>query len=730
MQAGIYNFLNFLSLNQQFSIPIFQRNYSWTEKQCKQLFKDILKVSKNDENNHFLGSIVYLKQYSIVVSPISKIMIIDGQQRITTITILIAALTDFLFKNPQDNLSPENLISSYLFNNKEKGSLRYKLVLNDVDEKTLNKIVENLGSNIKLNFNKDDSQRIYKNYEYFRKNINDNNVMNIYKGLHKLLIVYIALDGNDDNPQLIFESLNSTGLELTQSDLIRNYVLMDLDVDNQNYLYKTYWQVIENNFRDKKPKTFDSFIRAYLTTKIGKVPTLRGNDIYNNFKEYSERFNNFEDLVKEIYKYSEYFLNFAFNEEKDNDLRNAFISLNKMGYDVTRPFIMDLYKDYDNDLLDKEEFIELLKYTESYLMRRFICGIESNSLNKTFAKMYEEMMNLNDKYDLNYLNSFKTILLLKDSYKIMPKDNEFMNHFKEADLYNIRTKNRNYLFDKLENFGFEKEPTNIESYTIEHIMPQTLTEEWKEELGSDWEETYKNYLNTIGNLTLTGYNSNLSNKSFKSKQEMKGGFKDSSIRLNKYIRNLNKWNKEEITKRTGRLFKLAKKIWPYPKVDENILHQIKVEHDNRKDKKIPSKSEKLRREYWETLSIELDKGSHNFYPGKISFNSFYILNFKKESCHISLGFTPSFKKIKIQLYIYNSKELFDYLYNQKEQIESELGEKLIWDRRDDKLSSSIFIEKYAYLNNKDNWDKLIKWHIDMADKFSDIFLDRVNEFES
>lgn len=556
MDAGKEQLLYFLSQNQQLSIPIYQRKYSWTEKECKQLLDDILRVGESNEQNHFIGSIVYLNQKGHIASPINKLMIIDGQQRITTITILISAIVDFLSRNPNDNIMPpRNLISYYLLNDREIGETRYKLILTQDDKKTLIKILDCLENSEEILFTTEDSIRIRENFGYFAKNINNENIEILFNGLNKLLIIFVALEHNIDNPQLIFESLNSTGLELSQADLIRNYILMGLLPEDQEKLYNDYWHEIEILF-EKNEGNFDKFIRDYLTVKTDKVPVFR--NIYTDFKKYS-RTTNVHDLVKDIHKFAFYFKSIAFEGEENPQLKEALDSLRSMGYDVTDPFLLHLYRDYKEGILSTDDFCEMIKYTESYLLRRLICSIPTPSLNKTFAGMYAQI----DKD--NHLSSYKEVLLSKENYQRMPDNREFARNFRLRDIYNLRSKNRDYIFDKFENWG-SKEKTNIQNYTIEHIMPQNpnLSVEWKNELGENWEDIQKTYLHTIGNLTLTGYNSELSDKSFIEKRDMPGGFRESAIRLNIVLQDLEHWNESEIKKRTERLIGKAKQIWPYP----------------------------------------------------------------------------------------------------------------------------------------------------------------------
>ncbi|MFM5882236.1 MULTISPECIES: DUF262 domain-containing protein [Methanobrevibacter] len=556
MDAGKLQLLYFLSQNQQLSIPIYQRKYSWSEKECSQLLEDILRVGESDEQNHFIGSIVYMNQKGHIASPINSLMIIDGQQRATTITLLISAIVEFLFKNPNDNvMSPENFISYYLLNDREKGETRYKLILTQDDKRTLIKIIDYLETSDEIPFDSNDSIRIKENFEFFKKKINTDNIEILFNGLNKLLIIFVALEHNIDNPQLIFESLNSTGLELSQVDLIRNYILMGLVPEEQEKLYNDFWHEIETLF-EKNEGNFDKFIRDYLTVKTDKVPVFR--NIYSDFKKYSAQID-VKELVKDIHKYAFYFNSIAFGAEENPKLKESLDSLNSLGYDVTDPFMLHLYRDYKENKLSTDDFCEIIKYTESYLLRRLICSIPTPSLNKTFAGMYVQIDNT------SHLSSYKAILRSKENYQRMPSNREFVANFRQRDIYNLRSKNRDYIFDKFENWG-SKEKTNIQNYTIEHIMPQNpnLSQDWKLELGEQWADIQKTYLHTIGNLTLTGYNSELSDRSFNEKRDMAGGFKDSAIRLNIYLQDLNNWNENEIKLRTNRFVEKAKTIWPYP----------------------------------------------------------------------------------------------------------------------------------------------------------------------
>jgi len=298
--------------------------------------------------------------------------------------------------------------------------------------------------------------------------------------------------------------------------------------------------------------------------KLGRIPNI--GEVYSNFKSYqrSKIQTPISKIVSDIYRFSNYFVNMAFLNEKDPEIKRLLSDINTLKVDVAYPFLLEVYDDYANHLLSREDFIAILKLIESYVFRRVICGVPTNSMNKTFATLAKEI----DKE--SYLDSVQVALLLKDSYRRFPNDEEFRAAFTIKDVYNFRS--RNYLLRKLENYR-EKELVNVESCTIEHIMPQNdqLSTEWQEELGTNWQEIHAKYLHTIGNLTLTGYNSELSDRSFREKRDMEGGFAHSPLRLNRDLASLERWNEEEIKKRAHNLADIAVKIWSIPQLSPEQL---------------------------------------------------------------------------------------------------------------------------------------------------------------
>jgi len=573
MKATEANLLKFLRKSpQQFVIPIYQRNYSWTEEQCQQLWSDLLRAGRDkDTNGHFIGSIVYVERGLSTVTTQEALLVIDGQQRLTTTTLLIAALAEHFEVNqlPEllDSFSARKLRNYYLVNPDEEGERHYKLILSETDKETLLAILKKSPSPHEA------GNRIKQNYKLFQGLIDkyQGELEAICQGLAKLLIVDVSLDRTQDNPQLIFESMNSTGLELSQADLIRNYILMGLEPRLQTELYGNYWKPMEKAFGQAAYVThFDPFMRHYLTTKTGEIPNVR--EVYAAFKTFSRSNQvNITELVKDIHAYASYYCAMALGTEADPQLKQAFHDLRELKVDVAYPFLLDAYHDYKQSRLAAGEMLSIVRLVESYVFRRAICAIPTNSLNKTFAGLSRTL-----KKD-RYLESVQAAFLLLPSYRRFPGDEDFQCEIKRRDLYNFRS--RSYWLRRLENHG-RKERIVFEDYTIEHILPQNeaLSPDWQAELGSDWQRIQQIWLHTLGNLTLTAYNSEYSDYPFAYKRDQvtnaegkKIGFKYSALNINEGLGTLEKWDEDAIKARAERLAKEATKVWTMPLLDSSVL---------------------------------------------------------------------------------------------------------------------------------------------------------------
>ena len=554
MDAAVIPILRFLQGPKQFFIPIFQRMYSWEKHHCQQLLDDVVRVGENPNvSSHFLGSIVYMQPAPQNEGVVRRLLVIDGQQRLTTLSLLLSVLGTAIDEQGIDiGIDPKRLSNYYLFNVEEEGELRYKQLLTKHDKETLICLLE------KRALPANPSSLLRDNYGFFQGQLRDIDIKTVYKGIQKLKIVDIVLDRTEDNPQLIFESLNSTGLSLSAADLIRNYVLMGQEESFQNRLYEAFWFPMEESFGDQYAKRFDRFVRDYLTFRTRQIPNIKR--VYEKFKEHVPATGTsveLENHVKDLSRYAKHYVDFALLEEEDIELRACLEDIHELRVEVAYPFLLEVYEDYTKDLIEKADLIQILRLIESYVFRRAVCNWPTNRLNSIFATLMPKI----DKND--YLKSLKKSFSEMRTYSHYPTDFEFKAELLLRDVYNFKVPK--YLLRKLENQERPGEPINVDDFTIEHVMPQTLTKEWQQELGENYSQIHDEWLHTIGNLTLTGYNPKYQNLPFKKKRDMPNtGFRTSPLYLNESLAREVKWNKESIVARGKELVKRACEIWIYP----------------------------------------------------------------------------------------------------------------------------------------------------------------------
>lgn len=577
------------------------------------MWDDIIKTGGNDQiEGHFIGSIVFVHD-GIYTTNYNELLIIDGQQRLTTITLLFIALRDHLNDEDEflEKFSCQKIQNRYLINSDEKGDKKFRLILSESDKDTLLSLIDE-------NKRKpsEPSSKIMENFKLFEEWIrkNTDKLETIFKGLDKLMIVWIALKKGKDDPQLIFESMNSKGIELTQPDLIRNYIIMETEVEKQENFYNQYWRAMEEDFKQNET-LFNQFVRHYLTIKTRDIPNI--SKVYEAFKRYQqERGIGIEDLLKDLQKYCGFFCQIVFKKEADKDLNKALGFLVDLEMDVIYPLLLELYSDYSDGVLSKQDFIPIIYLTESYICRRTVCGIPSNGFNKFFASFTKKIQK--DEYLKSIEKYFGSLI----ENRRFPNNDEFKNLFITIDFYNL--KETRYFLERLENFN-TNEPVDTQKCTIEHIMPQTLTEEWERDLGKNFQAIHDKYLHTIGNLTLTGYNEKYSNNSFQEKRDMEKGFEQSPLKLNQSLKDLESFGEKEIEKRANDLADWALKIWTYPKLDAETLEKYK-QKGKREKKAYDLSSYKFgshSRELFDILSKEikaLDKRvTENFMKAYIAY---------------------------------------------------------------------------------------------------------------
>lgn len=566
---------------KRFIIPVYQRNYSWKIENCRQLFDDLVKVSTNQRNMHFFGSLV-----SVYNGVSEEFLIIDGQQRVTTISLLLLAIHNILKEGKlvaEDNRLLEKVYKKYLVDEYDPTERRIKL-------KTVNRDFEAFE---KL-FDEDPSEYIPNsditiNYLYFYERIlkEEISIDELYESVSKLMVINITVN-EDDNPQLIFESLNSTGVDLTEGDKIRNFVLMGQSVENQELYYKKYWSKIEvctgNDNRDNNGVSL--FVRDYLSVMKQSTPSM--DKIYPVFKNYVfEKEISIEDLLSELLDYARLYEVLTKSRFNDEIVNASIYRLNYMETTVSRPFFLQVLNLHKTGVLTVQDLRRIFLIVENYLFRRNICEVPTNALNKIFLTLDREIFRYDGSYD-NYVEKMIFALTSKKESGRFPDDQEFANALSEKQVYLMRGHFKNYLFERIENYGTDEVKdvyARIENgkYTIEHIMPRTLTPQWKEALGDEYEEIYATWIHRLANLTLTAYNSSYSNNPFVDKRDAENGFKNSGIRMNQIIAQKERWTLAELEERDEYLVTKALDIWAYPstsyKPEEKQLDSVSLDDD-------------------------------------------------------------------------------------------------------------------------------------------------------
>lgn len=636
MDARKGNIYEILNGNKQFLIPVYQRYYSWDIEQCQRLWNDIVEMQKKGKVGHFVGSIVNIAEQAMPTG-VQKYMIIDGQQRMTTLTLLLLALRNYAVQNPGDTTINARRIDNMLLKNEyELGDERYKLLLTETDRDILMRLVEDKP------IAEGTRSRLLENYRFFAGKISDRELLpaEIYESIGKLQIVNITLDRTVDDAQAIFESLNSTGKELSESDLIRNYVLMGLEPSEQTYVYEHLWRPMELLFTyEAQDSIMDKFFRDYLTMKLTRIP--KQGRVYEEFKLYhlNCEFSTIRELCQNLLTYAKYYTDIVFKRSTNPTLKALYEDINELRMEVSYPFLLKVHNDFAEHVITEEELFTIIRLCISYVFRRSICDIPTNSLNKTFATLRNEI------HSDDYLNSIKAFFVLRDNYKEFPNDDKFTAAFISRDIYNMRS--RNFILSHLENFG-NKAPIRIENYTIEHIMPQNsnLSAEWQTMLGINWKDIQKTYLHTIGNLTLTAYNSEMSDHPFMTKMDMEGGFKESALRLNRFVVKQTEWTEDKIKDRARSLAEKAKQIWEYPIMTATELAPYRVEAKPADRYSLDTYDTNV---FTRTLYGVLDRRIQNLSPAvKREFKKLYIA-YKLDTNFVDIVFQKQRLRISVNM---------------------------------------------------------------------------------
>ena len=554
---------------KQFIVPIFQRDYSWGTKHCQQLWNDILRVGGDPAARaHFLGSVVYIAAEDNQAA-IPRWLLIDGQQRLSTVTLLLTALRDRLKTHPSDDEalpSDEEVEDRFLRNRHGKGERRSKLTLRRADNEALSTL---LAGQVLTDTA---AETVRENYAFFQERLAEADLAQVYAGIAKLVIVDVSLTRGHDDPQMIFESLNSTGLDLTQADLIRNFVLMRLDDELQTRLYEDYWRPIELAFGNRYRSEFDKFCRDFLVLKLRPSKQLRADAIYHHFRNHfraESATRSVEDVLAELRRFAGYYVRFSLGREADPQFAAASGRLRAL-VEVASPLMLRLHDCHARTgAFDSRAFGAAIELLESYVFRRSACDMQTRSLYQIFAGIAYQIR------DAAPLQSLKVALYRSGRKRRFPSDTEFRDALETRDVYAMRS--CAYLLDRLENDSKEKIDTS--GCTIEHVLPQNenLLPAWRGMLGADWKLIQETWLHRLGNLTLSGYNTEYSDRDFDEKKTMRKGFNDSPLRLNRFIREQVRWTAAEIEARGKALAQQAVKVWPGLSVDMQAVRAAGLE---------------------------------------------------------------------------------------------------------------------------------------------------------
>ena len=830
--------------SKRFIIPVYQRNYDWKMEHCKQLYDDLLKVIRQNRKSHFFGSIVSVQSES---GTMEEFLIIDGQQRLTTISLLLLAIYHLLSSGKmvsRDHQLTDKILKKYLIDEYEPEEKRIKLKPIKNDQKAFG-----------ILFDQDEEyipdSNLTINYRYFYDRIQHGelDIDELFDAICKLEIINISLN-HEDNPQLIFESLNSTGLDLSEGDKIRNYILMGLPNDQQTKFYEKYWNRIES-YTDYD---VSSFVRDYLSIKQQSTPNM--NSVYPTFKKYVEdaEVADIEPLLKDLLEYAKRYAFLIKGGHSDERLNSCIYRLNRLSTSVTRPFLLEVIRLSESGALTADELIEVFHFTESYLFRRAICDLPTNALNKIFLLLHREIIRF-DGDESHYVEKFKYALLSKRERTRFPSDEEFAECMSTRNIYGMNPKNKLYLFERLEN-SETSETKDVwghldrGEYSIEHIMPQHLTAAWIVSLGENYEAIHANWLHRLANLTLTAYNSRYSNSPFAEKRDMPHGFKDSGLRINQWVGQKEQWGLPELEERDQLLKNTVIGIWPYPTsnyhpqkkqmdaiaLDEDViltgrvlsrysfkgaeqpvaswadmyqqvitmlhsenkavltklavsqdpavdlsLHfsmsptsfnscrqidtdlyvwtgtdtQYKINNlrkifaifdvpeselvfylkDEDNSETVAGNRYEIRKKYWEYTLPQLKNAfSENGLFGNVNpVTSNWIAGFVGiPGIHIDC--VANFDESRVELYLgmaskEKNKELFDFLFARKDNIEKVIGTQLIWSRMDDNKASKIHTFLPGVDISKDiDWPRMAKFHVDASKKLYLAFKEYLEQY--
>lgn len=597
MQAASRNLISIVGDQSiRFEIPFFQRPYSWTELHCKQLLEDVIAIaqSPNADAAHFTGSMVYVAGPNSPTGTTASLLI-DGQQRFTTIELLITALAELARDHDGKTAQGEPLGVTYdeildrglVFSKYKQGEDRYRISLSHPDKEIFFDIIDHLIEPKKAEPEED--SRLIKNLAYFRQRLAQMSEQEqglMWRGLNRLEVVYVSLEARD-NPQLVFESMNSTGKPLAQSDLVRNYVLLGLPKEEQRRLYDIYWRPIEESLRIRSTqkgdeRSFDDFMFYYLQV-AERLQGVRYEDIYREFKKVVPQGTPIEPVLQKLQHYAQAYGRIRFPDtEKNEAFKVCFSHFRDMDIGVSSILLLSWYHAYSQGSLTETEFVDLMGVLESYFVRRFVCKMSSNVYNKYFPRLMAEFEAILGKResvpDFSPSEAFAALLEReKGTNREFPEDEVFVEQLSTMPFFKLKTARVWFVLKELEHFLHPKYENNVVRFSIEHIFPQTIDgTEWEALLGENDRESYETYKHRLGNLTLSSMNSEMSNRPFLEKRD--GYYRKEALALNSTLIQKNSWTLADIDERSIELSHDCKKRWAKGEVtsEEITRYGLKV----------------------------------------------------------------------------------------------------------------------------------------------------------
>lgn len=598
MEAACRKVLGLISeMNVRFVVPVYQRPYSWDEEQCVQLWDDVLACGRARSVPHFTGSIVTIQDGSLSPAGVAPFLLIDGQQRITTITLMLIALARYAEAHPTEHLSfsrDEIVLSGYLTNHFRTGDDHYKLTMSKGDRDVYRQLVDSL-EDATVPAPVDEHARLLENLALFKKRLEAlEDVDTVWAGLQRLEVVSISLAQGQDNPQLIFESMNSTGKDLSVADLVRNYVLMGFPMANQQEVYRAYWAPIERTLGagtlggNSYDEAFEGFIRSYLTSVWAPTSFMRG-DAYQAFKRYIvaksyNRDGRIRDFSLRLKRYARHYAAITGGACDDHELKLRLAGIDALDVPAVRPLLLSLLNAHDQHTFSRADLLAMLDTLESYLLRRSACDCDRSVLSKFFSSLIARLDAVRNA-EGDYVQAFYAMLANEtDTPCRFPSDDEFKTALGTRDAFFWRDTRVLLAGVELDQDG-ARAPSDVYDYAVIHVMPPRAlgVNQWRAAMGPDPEGVFDQTVNSLGNLTLAKSDYDPQDDTPDEKRELLGAGTDDALGVSTDILSAPTWGPAQVGTRCFSLVSKSVRLWPYPKADEEACRLYRRRRDSVQD---------------------------------------------------------------------------------------------------------------------------------------------------